>query len=208
MISLFRFLIVAISLLGLFHDARISAAESVVTLAAGERPPYIGAALPQNGYAYEVVQEAFKRKGYRVKIDFYPWARAKLLAAQGSVDAVVPVYDEGAATRDTFVYSNSFPGDTIGLLKKKSLHVSYSSEDTRNQKALFNSLSSYRFCIVRDGVTLPAFDTANSLAKEIVNSEIQNLDKLALDRIQFTLIDKYTAADLMVGQRPQLIGQL
>jgi len=206
MTALSRFLTVTILLSGLFHNP-LSAAENLVTLTAGERPPYIGTTLPQNGYVSETVQEAFKRKGYRVKIDFVPWARAKLLAAQGSVAGVVPVYDEGPAN-DAFVYSSPFPGDTIGLLKKKSLNVSYRKEDIKKQDVLFNSLSSYRFGVVRDGVTLPAFDAAKSLNKEIVSDEIQNLDKLALGRVQFTLIDKYTAADLMVGQRPHLIGQL
>src|SRR5436190_16106299 len=48
-----RFAVVAIWLLGLSHSARIDAAENVVTLAAGERPPYIGATLAQKGYVFE-----------------------------------------------------------------------------------------------------------------------------------------------------------
>ncbi len=203
----FRFLIVAITLLSSFHAERLHA-ENVVTLAAGEHPPYIGASLPQNGYVYELVEEVFKRKGYRVKVDFYPWSRAKLLAAQGTVDGIFPAYDDGTSTNDSFVYSHAFPGDTIGLLKRKKLPISYSAEDVKKQDVLLHSLKNYQFGMVRGGVSLPAFDAANFLTKEMVGDDVQNLDKLALDRIQFTLIDKYTAADLMVGQRPHLIGQL
>ena len=162
-----RFAVVAIWLLGLSHSARIDAAENVVTLAAGERPPYIGATLAQNGYVFELVEEAFKRKGYRLHVNFYPWSRAKRLAAQGAVDGVVPVYADASTGSSEFVYSAPFPGDTIGLLKKKSTQVPYPSEPSRNQDALFKSLSNYRFGALRDGETLPSFDAATFLPKEL-----------------------------------------
>ena len=94
------------------------------------------------------------------------------------------------------------------MLKKKSLHVRYSKDDSKKQNELFRSLKSYRFGVVRGGVTLPAFEDAQFLVKDIAVGDLQNLDKLEGDRIQFALIDKYTAADLMVGQRPHLIGRL
>lgn len=203
-----RYRIVAVTLLELCIGS-LSYAEETVTLAAGERPPYIGAALPENGYVSELVQEAFKRKSYRVKLEFYPWARATALAGKGLVDGLVPVHDDNRDSPDgTFVYSNPFPGGTIGLLKKKSLHVTYSKDGEKKQSELFNSLKTYRFGMVRGGVTLPAFEDAQFLVKEMANGDLQNLDKLDADRIQFALIDKYSAADLMVEQRPHFIGQL
>src|SRR5882762_1104620 len=98
MISPLWFRIVVIALFCLIHIGQTNA-ENVVTLVAGERPPYIGASLPENGYVSELAREAFKRKGYVVKITFYPWARSKMLAARGSVDGMLPAYyDSGDAT--------------------------------------------------------------------------------------------------------------
>jgi sorbitol/mannitol transport system substrate-binding protein len=188
--------------------ARQAAAANVVTLAAGERAPYIGKGLPENGYVSELVTEAFKRRGYQVKIDFYPWARTQQLASEGKVDGLLPVFREEDQVRNPgFVYSNPLPGDTIGFLKKKSLLFSYTKAGLEKPGAFLDSLKGYRVGMVRGGVSLPFLENNKSIVKEMGSNDIQNLDKLALDRVQLSLIDKYTAADLMAGQRPHLIGQ-
>ena len=196
-------------LLGMFQYGQSPAEEKTVTLVAGERLPYIGSSLPKSGYAFELVEEAFKRKGYGVTITFVPWARARKLTESGQVDGMLPADDQDSkASGISFIYSDPFPGGTIGLLKKKSLLASYSKNDVKAPNKLLESLKSYRFGLLRGGVTLPAVDEAAFLDKNWVNSDVQNLDMLSVDRIQFALVDKYNAADLMVGQRPNLIGQL
>lgn len=199
---------IAISMLCLSHSGA-TAAENWVTLSAGERPPYIGSALPQNGYAFELVEEAFKRQSYRVNIEFVPWARAQILVAHGDVDGLLPVDSEDLKQSDKrVVYSDPFPGGVIGLLKKKSLSLPSVKADMGEPRRLLRTLVPYRIGAVRGGASLAAFDEASYLAKEMVSTDLLNLDKLSADRIQLALIDKYTAADLMVGQRPHLIGQL
>lgn len=95
-------------------------AEELITLAAGEHVPYIGNGLPEKGYAAELVAAAFATQGYRVKIEFYPWARARQLATEGKVDGILPIFNESeTGSGEQLIYSNPFPGDTIGLLKKK-----------------------------------------------------------------------------------------
>jgi sorbitol/mannitol transport system substrate-binding protein len=181
-------------------------AEKLVTLAAGERVPYIGAGLPENGYVAELAREAFKRSGYRVNINFYPWARAQRLAHDGTVDGVLPVFNR--ADDAGLLYSAPFPGDTIGLLKKKTLAFSYPASKPDNPQDFATTLKGYRIGVVLGGITLPWLEQAPFLFKDAVSTDLQNLDKLSKGRIQLALIDKYTAADLMASQRPQLIGQL
>lgn len=178
-----------------------NSANGVVTLAAGERVPYIGQGLPQYGYVAELATEAFQRKGYRVEIKFYPLARARMLANTGEVHGILPVYRQENGNPE-LVYSNPFPGDTIGFLKKKSLPFLYPGRD-----AIAESLRGLRLGMVRGGVTVPELDSAKSVTKEMASDDVNNLDKLDLGRIQLALIDKYTAADLITGQRPHLIGR-
>lgn len=189
--------------------AQAALAQKVVHLVAGERPPYIGSALPRNGYAFEVAEEAFKRKGYQVKLTFMPWARANFLVTHGDADAMLPVdNDERRQANQGQMFSEPFPGGTIGFLKKKSLLLPELSKYAGEPAQLLNSLKSYRFGALNSGVSMPAFEDVTGLYKEFVNADIQNLDKISAGRIDLMLVDKYTAADLMVGERPNLIGQL
>ncbi len=209
MTKLRHYLPAATIALSMLCPAGSACAEELVSLVAGEYPPYIGAGLPDKGYVFELVQEAFKRRGYHTRIQFYPWARATMMASQGEVDGLIPAHDDNKPEQSaSFVYSNPFPGGITGLLKRKSLQAGYSKEESKDQAALFKSLKPYRFGAVRSGVSLPAFDEAQFLGKEMSNGDLQNLDKLEAERIDFALIDKYSAADQMVGQRPHLIGKL
>lgn len=206
-LSLFPHQIILVAIL-IRLDAGTALANAPVVLAAGERAPYIGDALPEKGYVAELAREAFKRHGYDVKIDFYPLARARMLADKGAVDGMLPFFRTAEPSSEAaFVYSNPFPGDTIGLLKKKTLPFSYSQAELVKQDVFLRSLGKYRIGTVRGGPTLSLLDKNPSLHKEMVSGDLINLDKLALDRIQLALIDKYTAADLLTGQRPHLIGQ-
>lgn len=184
--------------------------ENVVTLAAMERPPYIGTALPGQGYVFELVQEAFKRSGYRVEVQYFPFARARLLAGQGYLDGIMPVLEDQRAEYTAggpFVYSHPFPGGTLGLLKKKSLTLPQPGTHRATLAETLHALKRYRFGSLGDGDSSAALGEAE-IAAEVVPEPVQNLDKLAYGHIQLALIDKYTAADLMVSRRPHLIGQL
>lgn len=198
-------IVLAISLLLVWTGQAI--ANKKVVLATAEREPYIGKSLPGHGYVHELVKEVFKRAGYEVVVEFYPLARAKRVAEYGKVDGLIPAYRE-KSSESPFVFSNPFPGDSVGLLKKKSLQVSYSVDPGKNLMESLRSLREYQFGVVRGTSIVSAFEQADFLKKQVIIRDIQNIDKLATGRIDFAVIDKYTAADLMVGQRPHLIGQL
>ena len=197
---------VSIIMLFLLGSGQAIAKEKVV-LAAGEREPYIGRSLPSQGYVHELVTEAFKRVGYETEVFFYPLARAKRLAESGVVDGFLPAYYEKELD-NKYLFSASFPGDNIGLLKKKSLQESYSVDARTNIKEVLLGLQQYKFGVVRGSYVTQVFAQAKLLEKQLVTKDLQNIDKLESDRIHFAVIDKYTASDLMVNQRPHLIGQL
>ena len=181
-----------------------SHAQTVLTLMSGERPPYVGANLPQGGYVAELVDAAFKRSGYRVKLQFSSWARAKLQATQGEAAGMICT-DADAPANHEFVYSAPFYGGTTGLLKKHSLTLPTLATNPGQAAAQYKALAGYRIGAVRDGVSLSPFDHTQL---ELFTSDLQNLDMLERDRVQLALIDKYSAAELMLSQRPHLIGQL
>jgi len=183
------------------------AAEQTIYLATSEREPYIGVNLPDNGYVYELVTTAFQRVGYRVNIAFYPWARAFRNAQKGVQDGLLPVYYDEALTGE-FAFSDPFPGGKIGLLKRKSTPAAYDLSPETNQTEALRHLQNYVFGVVRGSVNTPEFDAADFLKKDVVTTDMQNVLKLFKGRVDMAVIDKYTAADLMVNKLPHTIGQL
>ena len=181
-----------------------SRAQKLVHLVTAEYEPYIGRNLPNKGYIYEVVTEAFRRVGYKADIAFYPVARATYLVEKGQRDGLVPVY-YNQSLEEKFLFSDPFPGGTLGLLKRKSIPAAYF--DPLDQTQALRNLQEYTFGVVRGAVNTPEFDNATFLKKDFATSDLQNLLKLLKGRVDFAVIDKYTAADIMVNKLPHMIGE-
>ena len=164
-------------------------AQQEVVVMAGERPPYIGASLPDGGYVPELVNAALQGSGFRASFQYSAWARARMEAAHGRASAMLTTDCDSSAD---FVTSATFFGGSIGLLKKRDMTLP----------------AAYRIGAVRDGISLPSVEQNTQLEKVWAASDLQNLDWLEQDKVQAALMDKYAAADLMASQRPQLVGEL
>lgn len=193
-------------LLALLADSSY-AGEKRVRLAAIESSPYIGQELNQQGYAAELVRAAFEKEGYKLDIRFYPPARARALAASGQVDGLLPTTADPALNED-FLISAPFPGANIGLLKKRSLALSYPADAPQRPLETLRGLSHLRFGALRGANVSAEYEKADFLKREYVSEDLQLLDMLSLDRIDLMVVDKYRAGDLMVLHRPHLIGSL
>ena len=64
----------------------LAATADEVRLTNGEWSPYLGQNLPHHGVASRIVEEAFALEGFRVRWEFYPWARALRSAERGNSD--------------------------------------------------------------------------------------------------------------------------
>ncbi len=196
-----------LSLMGVTGFSEQSASQTLVRLSTAEREPYIGLNLPNNGYVHELVTEVFQRVGYDVEIAFYPWARAVMNVEKGQRDGLVPVYYDESLSTD-MAFSDPFPGGKIGFLKKKSTEIPITMAPDIDQADMLHQLREYTFGMVRGSVNTPELDAADFLHKDFVATDMQNLLKVFKGRVDFAVIDKYTAADLMVNTLPHLIGQL
>ena len=184
-----------------------SNAQQTILLATTEREPYIGNTLHNQGYVHELITEVFKRINNEVIINYYPLTRSKKLSRDGKVNGWLPSYYDHSQEKH-YLYSDPFPGDNIGLLKKKSLPALYTADPRFHLTEALQYFKSYAFGVVRGTSILPDITQDTSIQKLYVTKDLQNLDILYADRVDLALIDKYTAADLMVGLRPHLIGQL
>jgi len=182
------------------------AAGKIVHIAAVEYSPYIGSALSHDGYAHEVLVEAFRRGGYAVDVAFYPLARAQLQAQRGAVDGVLVVDQAGYG--HTFEFSDAFPAGEIGLLKLKQARRYPGIDEAEGRDQLVAALEGYRVGVVRGAGMKETVVLGDSVRTEFAVDNLQNIDKLVARRIDFALIDKFVAAALMVERRPHLIGKL
>ncbi len=184
-----------------------SFAEPTMKFAAADREPYIGENLLNKGYVHEVVVESLKRAGYGVDISFYPLARATREAEYGNVDGLAPMYFD-ASLQGKFAFSDPFPGDNVGLLKRKDTQVGFGIDPRTDLTKSLEGLKRFTFGTVRGFSVAKEFDDASFLRKDLVIADDANLRKLAAGRVDLVVIDKLTAADLMVKRFPQMIGQL
>jgi sorbitol/mannitol transport system substrate-binding protein len=184
----------------------VSSKEKIIFVAE-EHVPYIGSELPRQGYVHQLVSEAFERVGYQLDVTYYPAARARMLASVGKVDGILPVYYSDNLL-DTFLFSNPFPGDVIGLLKKKQNPANIVIQANKTLFENLQELSQYQFSLVRGSSAEQLLEQAHFLNKQYALNDLLNIDKLYASRMDFAVIDKLTAGDLIVSKRPHMIGQL
>jgi ABC-type amino acid transport substrate-binding protein len=177
-----------------------AAGEKTVRLVSLDWPPYIGSSItdgspskPNNGYVAELVVEAYKRMGYKVVIDFKPWARALEESTNGLYDGLFPEY-YGEERKTDFIYSNPFPGGPVGLMKRKDFKFTYTS---------LKDLKGYTVGVVTDYINTAEFDAATHFKKEAVVDDETNIRKLYAKRVDFIFIDKYVALDIIRTKYPE-----
>jgi sorbitol/mannitol transport system substrate-binding protein len=200
------FLIMFSTFVNYTQAAELGANSKEVTLSAVEQSPYVGHDLPNYGYASHVATEAFARMGYTVKIEFFPVTRAVQLAKSGLMDGQLAIYSN-KSNHNSFLLSAPFPGGHLVLLKKIGTQIS-GAKTAGDMSTLLKSLSHYRVGTVDQLTISPEFDEANFSKEDTVDKDIQALDTLMAGRFDLVVVDKLTAGDLMVKERPQYIGQV
>ncbi|GGX67513.1 extracellular solute-binding protein [Saccharospirillum salsuginis] len=180
-------------------------------IASGEKDPYIGPHLTDGGYVQALIEHVLTDAGYDVELAFFPWERARVLAEKGDFDAIVsPV--NARVDPSPFISTDGFPGEKLGLLKRKAYDFSLPATPTQlladDAEKLLGALAGLRLGLVRGADALPFLDQATELSRQYVVTYEQGMKMLASERIDLLLIDKYTAADIMTDSLPHLIGQL
>lgn len=78
-------------------------ADQTVRITNGEWPPYLGRDLKYNGLASRIIAESFKLEGVTVIYGFFPWARALMLARQGTWDGTAVWLHNAERERDFYL---------------------------------------------------------------------------------------------------------
>lgn len=177
-----------------------------IKIAALEWEPFISAQLSNNGYTSEVIEEAFASVNHEVEFEFVTFARAQKLLDKGLTDGYITPY-ANIKEPEQHSLSSPFYGDSIVLLKPKSLDLSLVSPSSLAFDDYIVQLSKYKFGIIRGSITTKGFKSLHANNIRYTTSNIQNIDNLARGIVDFIIIGKHSAADIITNKRPHLIGK-
>jgi sorbitol/mannitol transport system substrate-binding protein len=170
---------VVCSVLGSAVLAATSAQAQPIKVSAIDLAPYVSADRGEQGYLYEVVRQVFERAGHPLAVEFFPPARARKRVETGLADVLIPAYRE-PADEELFAYSEPIHGS-----QQITLMLAGESPPTAEELA-----------------------AARSAPPGSTGSVVDLIDKIAARRLRLATADKLQAIDVLVNQRPHLIGKL
>ncbi|GAK50996.1 ABC-type amino acid transport/signal transduction systems, periplasmic component/domain [Candidatus Moduliflexus flocculans] len=156
-----------------------------VYLASLEWPPYVGETLPEQGAIAVVAREAFAAMGYTLHIEFFPWMRAIYTVKRDNMYAgYFPEY-YAKGIEEEFLFSSPLGVSPLGFVERKDAPVVWQTLDDLKGLAI-GTVNGY--------VNTEEFDrkaAAGELQVDTVMLDSSNILKVAAQRIQIAVIDRY-----------------
>lgn len=163
---------------------------------AGEWPPYLGANLPGQGIAAQLIRDIFADAGYQVSFHFLPWPRAyrETLYGQYAATAIWMYAPERAID---FYYSAAVLEEEFVLFQLKAQPIQFDKlEDLAGVELGGGFGYSY-------GAAFDAAIAKGLLKMSRVSQTIQNFQRLQKGRIQAFPEEKQVGYHILRSQLPQ-----
>ncbi|SMF82026.1 extracellular solute-binding protein [Pseudobacteriovorax antillogorgiicola] len=174
--------------------------QETLKLVSSENAPYVSSS-EEKGVLLEITEAALKKAGYQIKVDFFPWIRAKVYANPKGYHGILPLFGQDHF-EDGFVTSDPILKNDLGILSKQSL-------DAKDGTDLYRYLAqnpSLQYSALRgDSIKFPFLRSGNLT---LCSSNQQQIELLGLNRIDAAIIDKHIASDIIVNSLPHLINKL
>ncbi|WP_286262127.1 substrate-binding periplasmic protein [Thalassotalea atypica] len=160
-------------------------------MAAYSYPPFSGELLRNGGVWLDLVSQAFAKVDYHVEYTFFPFARVFSESQFGQQQGVVCLWYSQIRS-ESYFFSAPYFYNEMKILKKTGRALPI--------EKLYD-LTKYRVGSVR-GYLLPPKLESLGLNLEFVDTDSQNLKKLVAERIDFMIVDKYTASYMLQKEQP------
>lgn len=170
------------ALFGLLTVMDNSVNAKTLTLTSLEWPPFAGQSLPEQGASIFIVRTALESMGHELIVNFYPWNRAVRLAEKRG-NKYLGYFPEYEYPTTDFVFSNVIGSSPLGIIENVKHPIEWQEEKDLNQYTLG----------VVDGyintITLDTMIENGQQKAESVTSDMHNIRKLAVKRIDAAVID-------------------
>ena len=158
----------------------------------GEWPPYMGKDLPDYGPVSAIIEQAFALEGIEVHWQFYPWARAMLVAENGQCDGTA-VWSSSKQRRAAFYFSQPILNNQTHFLYRKSQPFDWKSIEDLHGLVIGGTIG-YDY-----GVAMQTAERNGQITLTRLPSEKLGIRMLLAGRLDIFPIDK-VAAQAMLRQ--------
>jgi polar amino acid transport system substrate-binding protein len=155
----------------------------------------------KDGYLVEITEEAFRRVGYDVQIEYLPWKRALVMAMnQGRYDVLLGAYHTQERAQK-MAYSEPIGRVEISILSKKFRGVTYET---------LKDLEPFVIGHINGATVNQSFDQAAQeyLNVEYVSDVQQNIEKLVRGRIDLVIDKKRNIQEIIEGEYAAFVDVL
>lgn len=153
-------------------------------------PPYAAPDLPQQGAAVEMLRDILGGQGFSVAIDFLPWARLDGELRSRHYDLVLLAWP-GDVKRHGLLVGAPWFGSRLGFYVRRA--------DWRPDGLPLDSLARRSVGVVRD-YAYPQSLLDSGARLELAGSDLQNLRKLAVGRIDAVALERAVGQYLLAHE--------
>ncbi|AOE86641.1 substrate-binding periplasmic protein [Pseudomonas sp. TCU-HL1] len=165
-------------------------------LATLEYPPYCSQHLPQGGSIVELTTRAFATQGYKVQVDFLPWARVRAALHNGHYQGALALWPREVIEENLYASRPLFYSE-LGFFVRKDTPVRFNDlAELKGRKVGVVRGYGYPDSVMRSGFS----------AEEAVD-DISNLRKLEARRFDLVLLER-AVGEYLIATDEQLRGKL
>jgi polar amino acid transport system substrate-binding protein len=147
----------------------------------------------EGGYLLAITQAAYAKVGYRVEVNYRPWARALLDVENGQEEALLGAqYSEERAAK--MLYSNQVGQSDMVFFKLKETKISYHQ---------LSDLRGYTVGTIIASTYTSEFDAMTEIKKESASDDMTNIRKLLAGRMPLFLEKKSVVLNALKTQFTQ-----
>lgn len=163
-------------------------------------PPFVDKNSPTDGLSLEIVRAAYATQGYKVKVEYVPWARAEQEVKEGKFD-ILPNTWMTEKRKAYLFYSEPYVFNKVKFIKAKGDPFEFNGLASLEEKTIG---------IVRGYGYGDEFLSATNFRKDTVSDIITNIKKLTADkkRIDLTLEDEIVARSVIAKENPKLLEKI
>jgi len=179
---LIRALLAILAAAALIGGPEARADDVLIAATLDDFPPYCGQALPNFGFSNDLVVQAMGRTGHKVTVVFVPWARALSGAMDGYYD-ILPSVWYSPERGNALLFSEPYVVSRLVFVTRKDSPFDYTRLEDLAGKTV-GIVNGYEYG--------KAFRTSTLFTRDVANSTVLNLTRVAAGRIDLTVEDELT----------------